>query len=140
MSLLNKIRFSINKSKSFLLSNSFKPYGSLNYRCNICGMGCRSKIEYLKREKPSCQWCGSTVRFRAVIHTLSMELFGTSFAIQDFPLNPSIKGIGTSDADIYAVRLKNKLGYINTYYHQEPYLDFGIYWEVDTSLPIAARM
>jgi len=99
------------------------PAGTLLYRCNICGSRCETKVVELKREEPSCLWCGSTVRMRAITHVLSMELFGKSLAIPDFPERPDITGIGMSDWIGYAVPLGKKLGYKNTYYHQEPELD-----------------
>jgi SAM-dependent methyltransferase len=82
-----------------------------------------TKVSELTRERGSCPWCGSTVRFRAIIHLLSVELFGRSLSIPDFPLRPDIKGIGMSDAAIYAISLAKKLGYKNTYYHKEPMID-----------------
>ncbi|MGV8941733.1 MAG: class I SAM-dependent methyltransferase [Lysobacter sp.] len=60
---------------------------------------------------------------RSIIHALSCALFGHSIALPDFPDAPEIKGIGMSDWDGYAIRLAGKLGYRNTYYHQEPRLD-----------------
>jgi SAM-dependent methyltransferase len=93
---------------------------TLFYRCNICGKECESEITQLTRENPSCISCGSTVRMRAIIRTLSLELFGESLAIQDFPVRPDIVGMGMSDWEEYAERLKHKLGYRNTYYHKEP--------------------
>lgn len=99
------------------------PAGTLLYRCNICGSRCEAKVVELKREEPSCLWCGSTVRMRAITHVLSMELFGKSLAIPDFPERPDITGIGMSDWIGYAVPLGKKLGYKNTYYHKPPKLD-----------------
>jgi SAM-dependent methyltransferase len=58
-----------------------------------------------------------------VIATLSQELFGESLAIDDFPLQPDVRGLGLTDVEGYAHRLAAKLGYVNTYYHQEPHLD-----------------
>jgi SAM-dependent methyltransferase len=52
-----------------------------------------------------------------------MELFGAALSLPDFPYRPDIMGVGLSDVDIYAVPLAAKLGYINTFYHQEPRLD-----------------
>jgi len=97
--------------------------GFLVYRCNICGTNCKTKAYNLKREEPSCPTCKSTVRMRAMIHILSTELFGKSLALTDFPKRPDITGIGMSDWREYAVPLAEKLGYKNTYYHQEPKLD-----------------
>jgi SAM-dependent methyltransferase len=97
--------------------------GSLDYRCNICGAACRQFAGALRREAASCAGCGSTVRMRAMIHALSCALFGHGIALPDFPEAPGIKGIGMSDWDGYAVPLAKNLGYLNTYYHQEPRLD-----------------
>jgi len=77
----------------------------------------------LSREQWSCWRCASTVRFRSVIHALSVELFGRSMPIRDFPYRSDLKGIGLSDWEGYADRLPLKLGYVNTFYHQEPFLD-----------------
>lgn len=52
-----------------------------------------------------------------------MELFGKSLAISDFPNRPDLAGIGLSDWEGYADRLAKKLGYKNTFYHQQPLLD-----------------
>jgi SAM-dependent methyltransferase len=97
--------------------------GNLIYRCNICGQFCNSKVTDLGRETPSCPGCGSTVRMRAIIHLLSLELFGQSLVLPDFPVRPEIRGIGLSDWERYANPLAHKLNYTNTYYHQEPKLD-----------------
>lgn len=97
--------------------------GSLSYRCNVCGQACQSRVIELGREQPSCPRCRSSVRIRAIVHLLSMELFGQSLALPDFPLRPRIKGIGLSDWEAYAEPLAKKLGYTNTFYHQEPRLD-----------------
>lgn len=79
--------------------------------------------------------CGSTVRWRSVIHALSMELFGESLVLPDFPTRPDLVGVGLTDWDGYAIPLAKKLAYTNTYYHKEPFLDitsidpsqFGLY-------------
>ena len=98
-----------------------KSLGILYYRCNICGRICETPVVDLGREKPSCV-CGSTVRSRAIIHLLSTELFGHSLALPEFPERPDLHGWGMSDA-IYPDLLSQKIGYINTYYHQEPRFD-----------------
>lgn len=77
----------------------------------------------LDRERRSCNHCGSIVRWRQIIHLLSVELFGQSIALPEFPERPDIKGIGMSDWIGYAVPLANKCDYQNTYIHQEPKLD-----------------
>jgi SAM-dependent methyltransferase len=60
---------------------------------------------------------------RAMIHALSVALFGESIALPDFPMNKGIRGLGMSDWDGYAVPLSEKLNYTNTFYHKEPRLD-----------------
>lgn len=99
--------------------------GCLFFRCNICGQACLTKVVELDREKASCKNCGSTVRWRAIIHILSVELFGQSLALPDFPVRHDISGIGLSDWDGYAAQLTRKLNYRNTFYHQEPRLDIA---------------
>jgi SAM-dependent methyltransferase len=95
----------------------------LDFRCNICGNSSRVPREGFGREVSSCRHCGSTVRFRSIIHVLSKELFGRSLALPEFPRNPGVRGIGMTDWEGYAVPLVRKLGYRNTFYHQEPRLD-----------------
>jgi SAM-dependent methyltransferase len=98
--------------------------GTLIYRCNICGTLCKAAIAALEREQAHCPACSANMRFRAVVHHLSTHLFGRSLCIDDFPEDArNIEGIGMSDADLYATRLAAKLGYTNTFYHQEPRFD-----------------
>ena len=53
---------------------------------------------------------------------LSIELFGQSLALPDFPVRPDLHGWGMSDG-VYANLLSRKIGYTNTFYHQEPRFD-----------------
>lgn len=96
---------------------------AIKFTCNICGTACTSSLAMLGREIASCHKCSSTVRMRSIIHILSMELFGKSIALPDFPLRQDIKGIGMSDWDGYAIPMASKLEYENTFYHKEPKLD-----------------
>jgi GT2 family glycosyltransferase/SAM-dependent methyltransferase len=100
-----------------------KPWGTLHFRCNICGRTCESLITDLQREKRSCA-CGSTVRLRAIVHRLSTELFGHSLALPDFPSRPELHGLGMSDVH-YADLLRRKFNYVNSFYHKEPRLDIA---------------
>lgn len=93
------------------------------FRCNICGKKTSFPRDEISRECWSCFNCGSNVRWRSVVHALSSELFGTSLVLPDFPSRPDLVGFGMSDWDGYAIQLKRKLTYSNTYYHQEPFLD-----------------
>lgn len=96
---------------------------SLSFRCNICGRTCAAKTADINREVPSCKNCGSTLRWRSIIRALSMELFGESLSLQDFPKIRRITGLGMSDWEGYAMPLARIFNYRNTYYHQEPKLD-----------------
>jgi SAM-dependent methyltransferase len=96
---------------------------NVSFQCNICGAKCAVALGALGRETRSCRKCNSTVRLRSIIHLLSLQLFGSSIPLPDFPVRPFIKGIGMSDKDGYTSRLAKKVGYVNTYYHKEPRLD-----------------
>lgn len=60
---------------------------------------------------------------RALIHALSIELFGTSLLLPDFPIVKSLRGLGTSDSPQYAGQLANIFDYRNTFYSSHPQLD-----------------
>ncbi|MGD0884882.1 MAG: hypothetical protein ABSA46_08420 [Thermodesulfovibrionales bacterium] len=107
--------------KNIMLSSN--DFGALYYRCNICGKGFKSKAAELSREVASCMNCGSSVRMRSIMHVLSMELFGKSLSLSQFPVRPDIAGLGLSDWEGYAIPLSKKLNYKNTFYHQEPRMD-----------------
>ena len=111
------------------LSGAASPRGhaaaNVEFRCNVCGAECRVAPGALSRETPSCERCGSTVRFRAIVHLLTTELFGGSVALPELPPRRDIVGIGLSDSGPYARALAQKLAYTNTYYHAEPRLDIA---------------
>lgn len=106
-------------------------FGSLLFSCNICGASCEEDIQNFEREVPSCDNCGSTVRFRAVVQMLSIELYGRSFALVDFPVAKNIRGIGLSDSYVYAGGLAERFDYTNTFLDREPRLDIT---DVDLAL------
>ena len=95
----------------------------LSFRCNICGRQASVRRTQLGREIPSCNRCGSTVRFRSIVHVLSLELFGESLSLPDFPVRKEIRGLGMSDWDGYAAGFAEKFDYLNTYLHREPKFD-----------------
>jgi hypothetical protein len=97
----------------------------VSFCCNICGSVNTDVSMDLasNREAASCGACHSSLRMRSVINALSVELFGESIQLPSFPVSRKIRGIGLSDWEGYAKQLKNKLSYINTFYHQEPRLD-----------------
>jgi SAM-dependent methyltransferase len=92
-----------------------------NFVCNICGSACRSEV--LDRELPSCDKCGSNVRFRWIVHALSTEIFGESLLLKKFPKRKKIRGIGMSDSPQIADVLSSRFDYTNTSYHREPKFD-----------------
>lgn len=99
-----------------------KP-AKLEFYCNICGWPSQVIIANLGREISTCATCGSTVRARSLIHLLSMALFGESMAIHEFPVQRDISVLDMSGWEEYGRRLRTKIEYLNTYFHQEPYLD-----------------
>ena len=60
---------------------------------------------------------------RSVIGLLSQGLYGKLLPIDEFPQSPRVQGVGLSDWDVYARKLGDRIGYTNTFYHQEPRLD-----------------
>jgi len=90
------------------------------FTCNLCGAV--NRVEQLPSEPASCA-CGSNMRARALIHLLSMELFGRSLALPEFPRLKSIRGLGISDKDCYARPLADRFNYTNTFYDAFPRFD-----------------
>jgi SAM-dependent methyltransferase len=91
------------------------------FTCNICGAACAAETP--ARETPSCERCGSTVRFRWIVHALSTELFGESIPLHEFPVRKDIRGIGMSDPEPVAAVLARRFNYVNTSYHKRPRFD-----------------
>jgi SAM-dependent methyltransferase len=79
----------------------------------------------MERETKSCETCASSARIRAVVRVLSLSLFAKNLILPDFPRNRSIRGLGMSDWEGYAVPLADKFSYVNTYYHKAPQLDIS---------------
>jgi SAM-dependent methyltransferase len=94
-----------------------------SFVCNVCSAQCAGGE--FDRETPSCPSCGSNVRIRALMRALSLELFGTTLRLDEFPVLKSVRGLGLSDSESYADRLRQKFDYVNTYYHQEPRVDIS---------------
>jgi SAM-dependent methyltransferase len=93
----------------------------VSFICNICGAF--NEVENFATEPASCG-CGSNVRLRALIHLLSLELFGRSLTLTEFPKLKSVRGLGMTDKEGYARILAEKFDYTNTHYDREPRLDF----------------
>jgi SAM-dependent methyltransferase len=93
----------------------------VSFICNVCGV--ENEVENFASERATCA-CGSNVRVRALIHLLSLELFGQSFPLVEFPRLKAIRALGMTDKQGYARILAEKFDYTNTYYDREPRFDF----------------
>src|SRR5271168_1351675 len=91
------------------------------FTCNICSSNCRA--EALDRELPSCDKCGSNVRFRWIVHALSLEIFGESLRLKNFPARKSVHGLGLSDPPQIARVLSKRFDYSNTCFDRKPQFD-----------------
>ena len=94
--------------------------------CNICGFRLLvSREVFSEREARSCVVCGSTLRFRAIAAALQSELDGDHKIriLERVAKRKHLRGLGMSDAHVYAGALQEKFDYTNTYYHTEPMLD-----------------
>jgi SAM-dependent methyltransferase len=96
----------------------------IEFTCNVCGSRNQIAEAEFATEPASCA-CGSNVRTRALIHLLSLELFGRSLMLPDFPGLKSIRALGMSDKPCYASILQQKFDYQNTFYDREPQFDFS---------------
>lgn len=97
--------------------------GLRTFVCNLCGAANRVAPDRLARELPSCEKCGSTVRFRSIAQLLVHELIGEDRSLQDVPNLPGLVGIGLTDAPAYAKPLARRFTYTNTFFDTEPRLD-----------------
>jgi len=92
--------------------------------CNVCGQrGVFQQAHYNNPELPSCIACQSNVRFRWLVHRLSLELFDRSTPLPEFPSRKSIKGIGLTDPQSIGTILAERFTYCNTYLTTAPRLD-----------------
>ena len=57
--------------------------GSITFRCNICGGSSTVLSAELERERPSCTECGSTLRWRSLVHLVSKEIHGRDLCLAD---------------------------------------------------------
>ena len=93
-----------------------------NFQCNICGEPV-PRPETFEREAESCVNCKSNIRTRGMMYVLSMELFGLPLPLPDFPRVKSLRGLGTSDENLYAQRVAEHFDYRNTFFDREPRFD-----------------
>lgn len=95
----------------------------LAYRCNLCFRSNAAQSSTLGRETPSCWYCESTVRVRAVVDILAVSLLGHSVSLNAFPKRKDLTGLGLSDSHHYATGLKRAFRYRNTFLHHSPRFD-----------------
>jgi len=99
-------------------------FSDVPFVCNVCGArSVFQQAHYQNPELSSCTFCGSNVRFRWLVHRLSVALFGRSIILPEFPSQKTIKGIGLTDPPSIAAVLAERFTYRNTYLTTEPRLD-----------------
>lgn len=96
----------------------------INFKCNICGTDNSLDPSKLHREALNCTNCGSCARFRGVVKAVQKFAFNDSeHPLQQEPARDEMKALGMSDWSGYANELARICGFINTYYHMDPFLD-----------------
>ena len=95
----------------------------MEFMCNICGNATSCPAEGLTREDASCPHCGSNVRTRSILRTLSFELFRVNLPLNEFPCLKSLRGLGISDIPQYSEALQSKFDYRNTFHDRAPQFD-----------------
>ena len=97
----------------------------MQFQCNICGAANEFQPGGFERDDSSCTACGSSVRLRALLDALTMEIFGIHLTLADIPPLKAIRGIGLSDEDECGRLLGQRFDYRNTYYHTGPRFDIA---------------
>lgn len=99
-------------------------FSDVPFVCNICGKnGVFREVHFRSPETPSCAGCSSNVRFRWLVHRLSIGLLGRSIPLVAFPANTSIRGLGLTDPPSIASVLAGRFSYVNTDFYGTPRLD-----------------
>jgi len=98
---------------------------SIAFQCNLCGAHNDVAPTLISRETPSCAQCGSTVRWRSIVHLVCKSLLGTEVVIPDMLPRRDLSGLGLSDDACVATALAHAFDYTNTYFHAEPRLDIA---------------
>ena len=69
-------------------------FRGLPFTCNVCGQrDLFRQVHYLNPEMSSCSECRSNVRFRWLVHRLSVEFFGRSIPLPEFPSKKGVVGL-----------------------------------------------
>jgi len=100
----------------------------IEFRCNLCGAhNLNDNAMEKHRELLRCARCGSSARFRGIVHAIERELLAVPLGtvIATVPERKEISGIGLSDSDIYARELSRIFTYTNTFHYTDPKLDIA---------------
>lgn len=90
------------------------------YTCNITGK--KFDIKESDKHREGALFEGYNSRFRAICYVFTKMLFNEVRILVDCEPCKLLKGIGMSDS-AWADILQDKYNYVNTFYHQSPYLD-----------------
>lgn len=104
-------------------ANGLGQEATVAFRCNLCGRANLVAPVRIGREVPSCDRCGSTVRFRTIARLVTRALLESDAALCDVTPDRRIRGLGLSDAEVYAKPLARVFAYEYTYFHASPRLD-----------------
>jgi SAM-dependent methyltransferase len=124
LNTLKAIREALLRNQVDRQNSDKRVAGALDFICNICASANIAHLtKVAAREEITCRSCGSTLRFRSVVGALQQRLTGEIVPLTASVSNKGIRGIGMSDANVYAKIFAEKFDYTNSFYHQEPLLD-----------------
>lgn len=112
------------------------PNEIISFRCNLCGRENAEVAGRFHRELAPCINCGANVRFRGIIHALTMGLYGRSRILREIPEDEPITGLGFSDASCYARLLEIRFAYLNTQLDSAPLLDITKEKDIERYMPV----
>ena len=98
------------------------------YTCNITGN--KFILNDDEKDREGAVRFNFNSRFRAICYVFTHLFFGECKIFSLLPVNKKIKGIGMSDSS-WSLLFAEKFNYVNTFYHQNPYLN--IYNNEDVS-------
>jgi hypothetical protein len=96
----------------------------LEFICPVCdsfNFVQNDALAIFERETPSCSSCGSSTRQRSLVKAVIEEF--TLNEHNDPKHSSEIVGVGISDWEGIGERLSKNYKYVNTFYHQSPYID-----------------
>lgn len=120
MSKLSSTRVGIDHGMQLTLVSG--PW--IDFVCNVCGTLHCERVANFHREKALCPVCGANARFRGMVAALGDVIhMPANLPLVDWPVQPSVRGLGMSDWSGYADVLARKMTYVNTYFDHAPQLD-----------------